>query len=452
MPDSPTTRTVRAEDVIRQIRDRDIRSIDLQFTDVTGMIKTVSIDAEYLPTALGEGIWFDGSAVEGFARIAESDMYLMPDLSTFALMPWEDSHPDTGRTARLLCDVFTPNRQPFAGDPRGALKRVMQWADEIGARYVIAPELEFYLFQQTPNHQPLSSDDYASYFDASDSTARLIRKRVCDALRIMGIPVESTHHEVGGGQHELDFAPMDALQTADAIITARLAVRTIAQQEGRFATFMPKPLTEAPGSGMHLHQWLRDIESENNRFADQTDDYGMSAEAKMFLAGQLTHAREICAVIAPLVNSYKRLVAGLEAPIHVTWAQLNRRALLRVPRLTDGNSLGTRIEMRATDPSCNPYLALAVLLYAGLRGIRDGLALPLAAEEELYELSNRRRHLTTLPLALNEALDEFEGSELVREALGLHLFERFLEAKRLEWQEYLHVVSPWEVNRYINLY
>jgi len=438
--------------VLKLVRDQDIRSIDLQFTDVVGLTKTVTIDADHLPTALNQGVWFDGSAVEGFARVAESDMYLMPDLSTFAVLPWETPHPSVGRTACVLCDVYTPNGQPFLGDPRGALRRAAGLAESMGMRYVISPELEFYLFREPPDGADLQVDDQASYFDVSDGIARVIRKRVSDALHSMGIVVEASHHEVGGGQHELDLAPGDALHIADAIITTRMAVRTIARQEGRFATFMPKPITSAPGNGMHVHQWLQDTKTGANRFTDASNDYGLSGEAQAFLAGQLVHARAVCAVLAPLVNSYKRLVAGQEAPVHVTWAQLNRGALLRVPRLSDPYQLGTRIEMRCPDSSCNPYLAFAVLLRAGLHGIQDGLTLPPAAEEELMKVSNRYRHLTTLPTSLNEALDEFEASELASEALGPHLFDRFLEAKRLEWMAYLPVVSPWELDRYLSVY
>ncbi len=440
------------DEVFALIQDQDVRSIELLFTDVTGINKAVTIDADGLPAALETGVWFDGSALEGFARVVESDMYLMPDLATFAIVPWEPHRPDVGRTARVFCDVFTPNGQPFAGDPRGALRRAIAQAADLGVRYMVAPELEFYLFRDMPNHDQQTPDDQASYFDAPDGTARVIRKRSSDALRSMGIVVEAGHHEVGGGQHELDLAPADALHMADAITTARMAVRTIAQQEGRFATFMPKPITSAPGNGMHIHQWLEDLETGANRFTDRSHEYGLSEEAQAFLAGQLAHARAICAVLAPLVNSYKRLMSGLEAPIYVTWAQLNRGALLRVPRLTDPPRIGTRLEMRCPDPSCNPYLAFTVLLHAGLRGLREELTLPPAADEELYAVSNRLRHLTTLPATLREALDEFEASDLVREALGLHLYERFLEAKRLEWQDYLPVVSPWELERYLSTY
>jgi glutamine synthetase len=444
---------MQSDEIFARIRDEDIRAIDLQFTDVAGIIKTVTIDAEYLSTALRDGVWFDGSAVEGVARIAESDMYLVPDPGTFAVLPWEVEHDNTGRTGRLFCDVYTPNGEPFAGDPRGALRRALQHAADLGMRYIIAPELEFYLFRKRPKPDGLPApDDRASYFDASDGVARTIRKRVSEALRSMEIGVRSSHHEVGDGQHELDLAPADALRMADSIVTARQAVRTIAAQEDRFATFMPKPITDAPGNGMHVHQWLEDTESGANRFTDPEHDYGLSGEAQAFMAGQLNHAREICLVLAPLVNSYKRLMSGLEAPIYVTWAQLNRGALLRVPRLADSGSIGTRIEMRCTDPACNPYLAFTVLLYTGLRGIQDGLVLPPPAEEELYTVSTRHRHLTTLPASLREALDDFAASDLVREALGLHLFERFIEAKRMEWDEYLPVVSPWEIDRYVSMY
>jgi glutamine synthetase len=434
------------------LKDNNVRTVDLQFTDVAGMIKTVTIDADQLGNAARSGVWFDGSAVEGFARVAESDMYLKPDLDTLAVMAWEPVTPEVGRTARVFCDVHTPNGQPYAGDPRGTLRHALALAAEHGFDYIVSPEIEYYLLSERPTGKKLSPDDQISYFDAPDGRARVIRKRVSDALRTMGIKVESSHHEVGPGQHELDLAATDALHMADAIVTARMAVKNIASQAGCFATFMPKPLTDSPGSGMHVHQWLRDRESGANCFADPDNDYGLSLTAIGFLAGQLTYGREICAVLAPLVNSYKRLMAGLEAPIYVTWAQLNRGALLRVPRLAGPEGLSAQIEMRCTDPSCNPYLAFTVLLHAGMRGIQDKSPLPPAAEEDLYEMSQRIRHLTTLPTSLSEALDVLETSELVQEALGLHLFEGFLEAKRLEWNDYLPVVTPWEINRYLSTY
>ncbi|MBN1563490.1 MAG: glutamine synthetase, partial [Anaerolineae bacterium] len=294
---------MQSDEIFARIQSEAICAIDLQFTDVAGIIKTVTIDADQLKTALHQGIWFDGSAVEGVARIAESDMYLLPDLNTFAVLPWETAAAGSGQTARIICDVYTPNGQPFAGDPRGALRRALQQAQERGLTYFIAPELEFYLFRKRPKADTAPApDDTASYFDAADGVAHTIRKRVSAALRSMGIGVLSSHHEVGGGQHEIDLAPTDALSMADAIITARQTVRTIAAQEDRFATFMPKPITDAPGNGMHVHQWLADRETGVNRFTDTAHDYGLSAEAQHFMAGQLQHAREMCLVLAPLVN------------------------------------------------------------------------------------------------------------------------------------------------------
>jgi glutamine synthetase len=444
--------SLQTNDILKLTHDHDVRSVDLLFTDVVGLVKTVTIDAERLPAALSDGVWFDGSAVEGSARVAEADMYLKPDPATFALLPWETAPSQAGHTAQLFCDVYTPNGEPFAGDPRGVLRRALRSAEQIGAAYHVSTELEFYLFLEPSGGELIRFSDQAGYFDASDPVARTILKRVRDALRSMGIGIEAVHHEVGKGQHEIDLAPTDALRAADAIVTARMAVRTIARQEGRFATFMPKPISTAPGSGMHIHQWLYDLSAGQNRFSDTNNDYGLSREAQAFLAGQIAYAREICAVLAPTVNSYKRLMAGLEAPVYATWAQLNRGALLRVPRLAGQEQPNIRLEMRCPDPGSNPYLALAVMLHSGVRGITDTLTLPPAAEEDLYQVSHRHRYLTMLPVSLGEALDELEGSDLAREALGLHLFERFLGAKQREWNDYLPVVSAWELERYLSVY
>ncbi|MBI5958747.1 MAG: glutamine synthetase, partial [Chloroflexi bacterium] len=362
--------TLQTNDILKLAHDQDVRSVDLLFTDVVGIVKTVTIDAERLTAALTDGVWFDGSAVEGSARVAEADMYLKPDPATFAVLSWETAPPLGGRTAQLFCDVYTPNGEPFAGDPRGVLRRALQSAAAIGTQFAVSTELEFYLFLEPVGSELIRFSDQAGYFDASDPVARLILQRVRDALRSMGIAVEAVHHEAGKGQHEIDLAPVDALRAADAIVTARMVVRAIARQEGRFATFMAKPISHAPGSGMHMHQWLHDLNSGNNRFSDPTNDYGLSREAQAFLAGQLMYAREICAVLAPTVNSYKRLMAGLEAPVYATWAQLNQGALLRVPRLAGQEQPNIRLEMRCPDPGSNPYLALAVMLQAGLRGIQ----------------------------------------------------------------------------------
>ncbi|HLY27302.1 MAG TPA: glutamine synthetase family protein [Aggregatilineales bacterium] len=434
--------------LLARIQEIGVAYLDLQFTDVTGIIKTVQIPARQLEAAFKQGIWFDGSALEGFARVAESDMYLRPDAATFAVLPWEQNGQ---RMGRLICDVYTPTGEPFAGDPRGVLRRALDSAKEMGYRYVVTPELEFFLFRQPVNAAALQTEDKDGYFDVSASQSRSVRRAISDALESMNILVESGHHEVGWGQHELDFAPLEALQMADAIMTARLAVKSIAQEHGFFATFMPKPIARVAGSGMHMHEVLLD-EQGANVFADPADDHGLSKIGRGFLAGQLTHARGICAVLAPLVNSYKRLVAGLEAPVYVTWAHLNRSALVRVPRSRPDNPDATRIELRCVDPSCNPYLALAVMLRAGMDGIARGLELPPAAEEELYLFNARRRHLTTLPTSLNEALEAMEQSDLANDTLGLNVFERFIEAKRIEWNEYVLEVSPWELERYLATY
>jgi glutamine synthetase len=437
-----------AQQVISRVQESGIAYLDLQFTDVTGIIKTVQIPARQLENAFRQGIWFDGSAIEGFARVAESDMYLRPDPATFGVLPRENGEK---RIGRLICDVYTPTGEPFPGDPRGVLRRALDMARQMGYRYVVAPELEFFLFRQPLDLHALQTEDRAGYFDVSESELRSIQRTITDALESMGILVEAGHHEVGWGQHELDFAPLEALQMADAIMTARLAVKSIAKANGLFATFMPKPLARVAGSGMHVHQILVDHFTGQNCFADVQADYGLASAGRSFLAGQLDHARGICAVLAPLVNSYKRLVAGLEAPVYVTWAQLNRSALIRVPR-TRAEQPDIRIELRCVDPSCNPYLALAVMVRAGLDGIARGLELPGAAEEELYLFNARRRLLTTLPTSLNEALEAMEQCDLVSDALGLNVFERFLEAKRIEWNEYVLEVSPWEIERYFTTY
>jgi len=441
-----------AQRILARAQEDQITHFDLHFTDVTGMVKAVQIPARQLETAFLQGIWFDGSAIEGFARIAESDMYLKPDPGTYALLPWEQDAQSGRRIGRLICDVYSPTGDPFPGDPRAVLRRALDMAKQVGFRYVVNPEMEFYLFRPPAEGQLPAVEDSASYFDVSDNESRAIRRVIADSLDAMGILIESGHHEIGGGQHELDFAPMDALQMADAVMTARLAVKSIARKYGLLATFMPKPLARAAGSGMHVHQVLVDISSGTNRFADASADYGLSAVGRMFIAGQLSHARGICAVLAPLVNSYKRLIAGHEAPVSVTWAQLNRSALIRVPRVTTDLINRVRVELRCVDPSCNPYLAFAVMVRAGLDGIASQMDLPAAAEEELYLLNARRRQIALLPTSLNEALAAMEQSELVSNALGLNVFERFLEAKRIEWNEYSLEISQWELDRYLRAY
>ncbi|GAB4544891.1 MAG: type I glutamate--ammonia ligase [Anaerolineae bacterium] len=438
--------------VIERTQRDNISYIDLQFTDITGMVKVVQIPARRLEQALTQGVWFDGSALEGFARVAESDMYLRPDPLTYTPIAWERG---PQRVARFICDVYTPTGDPFPGDPRFVLRRAVHLAADLGYHYLVSPELEFYLFRGEGDDarrlHPRPEDRY-SYFDVSDSQAQAVRRGITEALEQMGISIDSGHHEVGGGQHELDLTPLEALPMADAIMTARLAVKSIAREFGLHATFMPKPIAGAAGSGMHTHQRLVLSGSDTNVFAAPDEPYGLSELARAFIAGQLAHARGMCAVLAPLVNSYKRLAAGLEAPVYITWAQLNRAALIRVPRELPNHRDRVRVELRCVDPSCNPYLALSVMLHAGLDGIRQKMSLQSAAEEELVTFNARRRHIATLPNSLYEALEAMESSELVSEALGLTIFERFLEAKRLEWNDYVLSVSPWELDRYLNNY
>jgi glutamine synthetase len=442
-PDTITDLTARAEQA-------SIKFIDLQFTDVVGVVKNVTIPVHELPEALEKGIWFDGSSIEGFARIAESDMHLRPDASTFAVLPWlsgEDA------TARLICDVYTPDGQPFQGDPRAVLKRALAQAEDMGFRFNTGPELEFFLLK--PNASggliPPVPHDSASYFDAPSDMAAGLRRQMASTLESFGIRVEAMHHEGAHGQQEIDFRYSDALTTADSAVTLRVALKIIAQQNGLYCTFLPKPIRGINGSGMHVHQSLAYLANGKNAFADPGDAHGLSKIAKHFIAGQLVHARGMCAILAPLINSYKRLVAGYEAPVYISWARINRSALIRVPRATSPET--TRIELRNPDPSCNPYLAFAVMLLAGLDGIRQEIPVPDATDENIYLLDDQNKgSLAILPGSLNQALNAMEQDNVVREALGTHTFERFISAKRLEWEDYRLEVTGWELDKYLPNY
>lgn len=442
------------ERVSALIAEENVAFINLQFTDIVGMVKNQTIPVAEFAEAMDHGIWFDGSSIEGFARIAESDMYLMPDLSTFAVIPWERGNETT--TARVICDTFTPDGQPFPGDPRHVLRRALEEAREMGYDYMTGPEPEFFLFKRNAQGLPVAEPhDEAGYFDVSTDLGTDIRRQMVNALMAMGIQVEALHHEVASGQHEIDFRYGDALRTADHVMTLRVAVKAIAQRHGLYATFMPKPIAGINGSGMHIHQSLIDRSTGKNAFVDPEGEYGLSDVALAFIAGILDHAEGLAAVVAPLVNSYKRLVPGYEAPVYISWARTNRSALIRVPRINSNRPQATRVELRCPDPSANPYLAFAVILKAGLDGIRRGLQAPEPAEEDLYHLDAARiaeRQLRTLPGSLGEALDLLERDEVVASALGPHVFERFLEAKRQEWDEYRLFVSRWELDRYLGVY
>jgi len=444
--------TTKAE-IVRQVTDEGIEFISMQFTDIVGIVKSVTIPVSELDTALDRGVWFDGSSVEGFARIAESDMYLVPDLETFAIIPWDQ---DSGLTARFICDVYTPDGTPFAGDPRFILKRVLGEAAEMGWTFNAGTEPEFFLFRRDSDGQAVPyPHDKGGYFDLSTDRGVVMRKEMVNALSAFGIRVEASHHEVATGQHEIDFRYTDALRTADNVVTFKTTLKEVARQHGLHATFMPKPITGINGSGMHVHQSLVDVQTGENVFADAGGGIGLSQVARQFIAGQLAHARAMSAVLAPLVNSYKRLVPGYEAPVYISWGQINRSALIRVPQVQPDRPESTRLELRCPDPSCNPYLAFAVMLRSGLQGIKDGLEPPSISNEDLYHLDDRGRQargLDTLPGSLGEALAELQKDPLLRETLGDHIFDRFVEAKTIEWQEYCIQVSGWELERYLRIY
>jgi glutamine synthetase len=440
------------DEVFEQIEREGVRFINLQFTDIIGMVKSVTIPAHQFRDSVEHGTWFDGSSIEGFARIAESDMYLQPELSTFRIIPWERGE---NTTARVICQVMMPNGQPFPGDPRQVLLRALEEAEELGFDYYVGPEIEFFLFVPKEGQQEPLPHDRGSYFDLSTDLASSVRKEMVNALEAMGIQVEASHHEVATGQHEIDFRYGRALETADNAVTFKYTLKAIAEQHDLFATFMPKPIFGVNGSGMHCHQSLFYRGTHDNAFADPYDEYGLSEVAKQFIAGQLAHARGMCVVLASLVNSYKRLVPGYEAPIYISWARANRSALIRVPEISRGKERSTRIELRCPDPAANPYLAFAVMLKAGLDGIKRRLPLPPPSEENLYHFTEERLResgVEQLPGSLDAALQCLEADPVIQEALGEHVYERFVEAKREEWDAYRIQVTPWELERYLPVY
>lgn len=439
-----------------------VRFVSLQFTDIMGVVKNVHIPFHKFEDAVDHGLWFDGSSVEGFARIHESDMFLDPDLDTFGIIPWERSADST--TAKVICDVYTPDGQPFPGDPRGVLRRQLERAERLGFRYKTGPELEFFMLRRTaldgsatagvPVVEPLPHDQ-AGYFDLTTDEAADVRKEMVEALEELGIVVEASHHEVAIGQHEIDFKYDDAMRTADNAVTFRTTLKAVAQQHGLYATFMPKPFHGINGNGMHCHQSLWSVDGTTNLFYDAADEYQLSPIARSFMAGLLAHARGMIAILAPLVNSYKRLVPGYEAPVYISWARINRSALIRIPQASRGRPEATRLELRCPDPSCNPYLAFSAMLAAGLDGIARNLELARPVEENLYHFDDtmiRKQGVRTLPGSLEEALDELARDDVIQSALGAHVCEWFLEAKRAEWNEYRTRVTPWELERYLMTY
>ena len=444
----PPVRETKAQILERTEREK-VKFMRLQFTDILGTIKNVEIPDRQFEEALDGKIMFDGSSIEGFVRIEESDMYLRPDLATFRVFPWPGT---TGETvARMICDIYTPDGQPFIGDPRFCLKKVIAMAASKGYAMNAGPEAEFFLFQMKNGIATTETHDAASYFDLSPvDQGEDVRREIVLALEAMGFHVEAAHHEVAPGQHEIDFRYDDVLTTADSISTFRFVVKNIANRNGLHATFMPKPINGINGSGMHTHMSL--FSGGTNIFYDAKAHWQLSETCLNYIGGILRHAKGFCAITNPLVNSYKRLVPGYEAPTNIAWSEKNRSPLVRVPA---ARGTSTRIELRMPDPSCNPYLALAVMLRSGLDGIEKKLDPGPPVNKNIYTMSHReRRHLRIdeLPGNLNEALDELEKDDLVRETLGEHLFEHFVAAKREEWQDYIKHVSPWEVDRYLGMY
>jgi glutamine synthetase len=438
------------EAVLSTIDEENIDFLRLQFTDILGTVKNVSVPARQAEKAFTEGIYFDGSSIDGFVRIQESDMRLDPDPETFAVLPWRKT--DDGGAARLMCDVInTSTGEPFEGDPRGVLKGAIERADELGYTVNAAPEPEFFLFEEDEDGRATTkTNDAGGYFDlAPKDLASDVRKDIIFGLESMGFEIEASHHEVAEGQHEINFTYDDALSTADNVATFRAVVRAIASEHDLHATFMPKPIARINGSGMHTHLSLFTDEGEN-AFHDGDDEFDLSETAKQFTAGILEHAPAIAAVANPTVNSYKRLVPGYEAPVYVAWSDRNRSALIRKPAARV--PAASRIEARFPDPSCNPYLAFAALIHAGLDGVEQGMECDDPVRENIYEFDEAKREeygIDTLPENLGESLDALEEDEVIQDALGEHVTEKFLEAKRAEFQDYRVSVSDWEKDRYL---
>lgn len=440
------------EFVLNAIEEQQIPFVDLWFTDITGIVKSVTIPAGLLPDVIDNGSHFDGSSIEGFARVAESDMMLVPDLQTFTILPWGAAE---DRTARLICNVHTLNGEPFIGDPRNVLIKGLKQAQDMGYAYKVGMELEFFLFRLQDGERalPLYPIDDTSYFDLSSDPSKSVIRDMVNTLTGMRIAVDSTHHENGSGQHEIDFEYDDALVSADKVLTARAVLKSVARRHQLLCTFMPRPDVNLPGSGMHTHQSLHELTTGKNIFTDSGNEYGLSNTAKHFLAGQLTHARAMCAILSPLVNSYKRLGTSFEAPVYVTWAHINRGALIRIPHIRPGKEAHTRLELRCPDPSANPYLASAVMLMAGLDGIRQQMSLPEPLEESLLRQDRSRlRQLEILPTSLGEALDVLSQNDVIQAALGPYISDRYMAAKRQEFEEYNRQVTAWELERYISRY
>lgn len=433
-------------EVLEIVKSKNIKFIELWFTDIIGRIKMFTITADELPEALESGMGFDGSSVEGFARIYESDLIAIPDPESFKILPYKEN------TAKMVCDIYTPKGEPYEGDPRYCLKRNLEEIKKFGfTHFYVGPELEYFYFK-SDNYPELI--DNAGYFDSmpAEDAGVSLRTKTIEYLELMGIKAEYAHHEVAPSQHEIDLKYDSALQMADKVISYKVVVKEVARQCGLYATFMPKPIANVNGSGMHVHQSL--FKNDKNMFFSPNDKYHLSEIAKYYIAGILKHCREICIVTNQWVNSYKRLVPGYEAPVYICWASRNRSALIRVPEYKPGREKSTRIEVRFPDPACNPYLAFAVMLRAGLEGIKNKYPLPEPLEVSAYEMAEierKAKKIEELPGSLIEAIEIAEGSELLRETLGEHIYTNFLENKRIEWDNYRIAVSDYEIKRYLPL-
>ncbi len=437
-------------ELLEQVKKDSVKYIHLQFTDILGVPKDVVIPAEQLPDALDKGVWFDGSSIEGFARIAESDQLLMPDIRTYCTLPWS---PKDNKAARIICDVYGPDLKPFPGDPRYILRQMMLKAKEKGLIFNVGAELEFFLLQKNDKLEPVPHD-YGGYFDFSPyDIASKIREDVINVSPELKIRIEAGHHEVASGQHEIDFRYNDALKTADNIITLKTTIKAIAQSYNVKATFMPKPIANIAGSGMHIHLSLFDL-AGNNLFYEDNNHYKLSKTAYQFLGGLLKHCKAFTALSNSTTNSYKRLISGYEAPVNICWAQMNRSALVRIPRYTPGREQSTRMELRSPDPACNPYLAFAAILAAGLDGIENDITPPVAVEENIYHLDDelkQKLNIASLPGSLAEAIEELKKDEVIKKAIGQHTIDRFINAKKFEIEDQKTEVTPRELEKYLDL-
>ncbi|MEA5085053.1 MAG: type I glutamate--ammonia ligase [Lachnospiraceae bacterium] len=439
------------DDIIDLVVENDVKFIRLQFTDILGVFKNVAITVSQLEKALNNQCMLDGSSIEGFVRIEESDMYLKPDLDTFVVFPWRPQH---GKVARFICDIYTPDGKPFEGSPRYVLQKTLKRAEAMGYQFNVGPECEFFLFQTDDAGKPtLIPHDNGSYFDLGPvDMGENTRREICLTLEDMGFEIETSHHENAPGQHEVDFRYEEALRAADNIMTLKLVVKTVAQRNGLFASFMPKPLNGVNGSGMHANLSLS--KNGKNAFYDENDKngYGLSLEAYQFMAGVLAHMKGMSVITNPIVNSYKRIISGFEAPVYLAWSAANRSPLIRIPTSRPESK---RIELRCPDTACNPYLEFAAILSAGLDGIERGMTPPPAVEGNIYEMSDEQRKslgIERLPKDLGEAINEFEKDSLIQETLGEHVCDKYLKAKKHEWEEYRSTVTDWELNRYRNIY